>query len=63
MRERASDEGDILHAGEAEVGDELAAAAQQAVVLLAQETRANALLCHQQPTPVRPKHNAAALRP
>jgi hypothetical protein len=46
MGERASHERDVLHAGEAKVGHELTAAAQQALVFLAAKPRANALLSH-----------------
>ena len=42
MAERAADEGEVLHAGEADIGDELAAPAQIAVILLAQDGAANA---------------------
>ena len=46
MGERASHERDVLHAGEAKVGHELTAAAQQALVFLAEKPRADALLFH-----------------
>ena len=46
MRQRAADERHVPHAGKADVGDELAAAAHQAVVFLAQETRAYSLFRH-----------------
>ena len=43
MRQRAAHEGDVLQSGEPDVGDELAAPAHQAVVLLARQPRADAL--------------------
>jgi hypothetical protein len=46
MRKRASHEGDILHPGEAEVGDELTASAHEPVIFFPPEAGANALLCH-----------------
>ncbi len=46
MGERAAHEGDVLHAGKVEIGHELAAAAHQAVVFLAEKARADALLFH-----------------
>ncbi len=46
MRQRAAHERHILHAGKTDVGDELAAAAHQAVVFLAQETGAYSLFRH-----------------
>ena len=51
MGERAAHERNVLHAGEAKVGDELAAAAHQAIVFLAEKARANALLFHRDPLP------------
>ena len=44
MGERAADERHVLHAGETDIGDELAAAAHQPVVFLAQQPCAYALL-------------------
>ena len=46
MGERAADERHVLHAGETDIGNELAAAAHQPVVFLAQEPCAYALLHH-----------------
>jgi hypothetical protein len=46
VRDRAAYERHILHAGEMQIGDELAAAAQQAIVLLAAKARADALPFH-----------------
>ncbi len=43
MRQRAAHERHVLQAGQADVGDELAAPAHQAVVLLARQPRADAL--------------------
>ena len=43
MRERAADEADVLKARQPDVGHELATAAQEAVVLLAQEPGTDAL--------------------
>ncbi len=43
MRQRTAHEGNVLHAGETNVGDELAAAAHQPVVFLARQPRADAL--------------------
>ena len=42
---RAAHEGDVLHPGEAKIRDELAAAAHQAIVFLADEARSDALPC------------------
>ena len=49
MRERAAHERDVLHAGKTDIGDKLAAAAHEAVVLLAQEPRAYSLFRHANP--------------
>ena len=46
MRDRAAHEGDILHAGKPDVGDVLAAPAQQPVVLLALQARSDPLRGH-----------------
>jgi hypothetical protein len=43
MGQRTSHEGDVFHVGEAEIRHELATAAKQAIVFLADETRSNAL--------------------
>jgi hypothetical protein len=43
MRERTADEGDILKAGQSDVGDEFTASAHEAVILLAEHPGANAL--------------------
>ena len=50
VRDRAAHERDLFHAGQADVADELAAAAQVAVVLLADQPAADALARHA-PTP------------
>ena len=50
VRERTAQEGDILHSGKTQIGHILAAAPQKAVVFLAQEPRADALLCQSDPT-------------
>src|SRR5207244_5243949 len=42
MRDWAAQEGDLQHAGQRDVADELTAAAQMAVILLAQDPRADA---------------------
>jgi len=49
MRKRAADKRDILQARKTDVGDELAAAAHQAVILLAQVARAYSLFRHANP--------------
>lgn len=46
MGQRASHEDDVFHIGEAEICYELATAAKQAVVFLADKTRSNALFLH-----------------
>jgi hypothetical protein len=43
MRHRTADEGHILQSGEANIGNELAAPAHQAIVFLARQPRADAL--------------------
>jgi hypothetical protein len=43
MRQRAANEGDILKPRKSDIGDELATAAQEAVILLAEHPGANAL--------------------
>jgi len=43
MRQRAANEGNILQARQSDIGNELATAAQKAVILLAEEPGANAL--------------------
>jgi hypothetical protein len=43
MRQRAANEGDILKPRKSDIGDKLAAAAQETVVLLAEEPGADAL--------------------
>jgi len=43
MRERTSYKCDVLHSGEAEISDELTAAAQEALVFLAGKARTDAL--------------------
>ena len=43
MRQRAAHEGDVLQARQSDVGDELAAATQEAIVFLAQEPGADTL--------------------
>src|SRR5262249_50372318 len=50
MRERAAQECDVLHSGKTQIRYILAAAAQKAVVFLAQEPRADALLSQSYPT-------------
>ena len=42
---RAAHKRDVLHAGEANIGDEQAAAAQETIVFLADQARADALPC------------------
>lgn len=46
MGERAAHERHILHTGEMQVGNELAAPAQQAIVFLAAKARADTLPFH-----------------
>ena len=43
MRQRASYESDVLQAGQPDIGDKLAAAAQEAIVFLAQQACADSL--------------------
>jgi hypothetical protein len=43
MRQGAAHESDVLQSGEPDIGDELAAPAHQAIVLLAHQPRADAL--------------------
>jgi hypothetical protein len=47
VRKRAADESDIFHAGEPQVGHELAAPAEETIVLLAEYTGADALIRHE----------------
>jgi hypothetical protein len=46
MRQRAAEKGYFLHAGQTDVAHILATAAHVAIVFLAQEPRADALLRH-----------------
>src|SRR5437868_4731650 len=65
MRKRAADKRDILQARKTDVGDELAAAAHQAVILLAQVARAYSLFRHANPQSsrdFRPSHSSRSGR-
>ena len=48
--ERRANEGDVFHTREADIADKLAAPAQEAVVLLALDRGAYALIAHLQPS-------------
>ena len=64
MRVRAAQKHDVLRAGQPDVGDELAAAAQVPVILLAQDRRADAVFALRLfPSPASSKEKALTRRP
>jgi hypothetical protein len=46
VRDRAADEGDVLHSGQLDVGNELPTTAHEAIVLLSDETSSDTLCGH-----------------
>jgi len=54
MRKRRAEEGDILHAGQTDIGHILAAPAKETIVLLARQRGADALFRHSRPLPHHP---------
>jgi hypothetical protein len=51
MGDGRADEDYVFHPGQPDIGDILASSAQEAIILLAEQRRANALFSHVRPPP------------